>query len=205
MLKLESIKFKYDNSNEQILDGFNLELAEGETLAILGASGCGKSTILRIIAGLEIPQEGSVYINDVDVSKVPTEKRNVGFVFQEYALFPHMTVYENINYGLNSKGNKKKIEEVAKLVGITEYLKRYPHELSGGQRQRVALARSIAYQPNILLLDEPFSNLDTELKDQIRNDLKNILNKTNITTILVTHDKDDAEVLADKVLSLSDK
>ncbi len=202
MLKLENIKFKYDNSNELILEGFNLELAEGETLAILGASGCGKSTILRIIAGLEIPQKGSVYINGVDVSKVPTEKRNVGFVFQEYALFPHMTVYDNINYGLNSKGNKKKIEDVAKLVGISEYLKRYPHELSGGQRQRVALARSIAYQPNILLLDEPFSNLDTELKDQIRNDLKNILNKTNITTILVTHDKDDANVLADKILSL---
>ena len=202
MLKLKNIKFKYDNSNEQVLDKFNLELSEGETLAILGASGCGKSTILRIIAGLEIPQDGSVYINGKDVSKVPTEKRNVGFVFQEYALFPHMTVYDNINYGLNSKGNKEKIEEVANLVGISEYLKRYPHELSGGQRQRVALARSIAYQPNILLLDEPFSNLDTELKDQIRNDLKNILNKTNITTILVTHDKDDAKVLADHVLSL---
>lgn len=202
MLNLENITFKYGNSKDNVLENFSLSIEEGSTLAILGASGCGKSTILRIIAGLEKPQSGKVIIANNDMSNIPTEKRNVGFVFQEYALFPHMTVYNNINYGLKKGNNKTQIEEVAQLVGIEELLHRYPHELSGGQRQRVALARSIAYKPNILLLDEPFSNLDTDLKDQIRNDLHNILAKTNITTILVTHDKDDAKVLANNILSL---
>ncbi len=202
MLRLENISFNYDNSKELVLNNFSLSIEEGTTLAILGASGCGKSTILRIIAGLEKPQKGSVYIKEKEITKTPTEKRNIGFLFQEYALFPHMTVYENINYGLPKGRNQLRVNEIAQLVGVEEFLKRYPHELSGGQRQRVALARAIVYKPEVLLLDEPFSNLDTELREQIRNDIKDILDKTDITTILVTHDKEDADVLADKVLSL---
>ncbi|XMB85141.1 ABC transporter ATP-binding protein [Mycoplasmatota bacterium WC44] len=200
MLKLENVKFKYDNSDELVLDNFLLSLKRGSTLAILGSSGCGKSTILRLIAGLEKPSEGNIYINGENVNKLPTEKRNIGFLFQDYALFPHMNVYDNIKFGLDKKSDEQAIiEEVATLVGVKQYLKRYPHELSGGQRQRVALARAIAYKPNLLLLDEPFSNLDTDLKDQIRRDLKEIISKTDITTILVTHDELDAKALADEI------
>lgn len=200
MLKLENIKFKYDNSNELVLDGFNLSLEKGKTLALLGASGCGKSTILRLIAGLEKPNEGNVLINGEIVNRIPTEKRNIGFLFQEYALFPHMNVYDNIKFGLDKKSNHELIiNEVASLVGVVKYLNRFPHELSGGQRQRVALARAIAYKPNLLLLDEPFSNLDTDLKDQIRKDLLEIISKTDITTVLVTHDELDAKALADEI------
>lgn len=200
MISLKNIKFKYDNSKELVLDNLSLDVKKGERMAIIGASGCGKSTILRIIAGLETPQAGDVYINDERMNGTPTEARNIGFMFQEYALFPHMTVYQNIKYGL--KQDNGKVAEIAEVVGIEEYLERYPHELSGGQRQRVALARSVVYEPSVLLLDEPFSNLDTELKDHIRLDLLEILKKLQITTILVTHDKEDANVLADKVVSL---
>ncbi|XMB66895.1 ABC transporter ATP-binding protein [Mycoplasmatota bacterium zrk1] len=202
MLRLVDINFKY-NSSEEVLSNFNLSLSKGDTLAILGPSGCGKSTILRIIAGLEKPSSGNVYINDLSVNNLPTEKRNIGFVFQEYALFPHMNVYDNIRFGLNKNNNvEQSVEEVANLVGVREYLKRYPHELSGGQRQRVALARAIIYKPDLLLLDEPFSNLDTDLKSQIRKDLKEVISKTNITTIIVTHDELDAKELADEIITL---
>lgn len=200
MISLQNIDFKYDNSNELVLNNLSLDVEKGKILAIIGASGCGKSTILRIIAGLEKPQSGNVFINGKDVSNTPTENRNVGFMFQEYALFPHMTVYQNILFGL--KKDNGRVKEIATIVGIEELLERYPHELSGGQRQRVALARSVAYEPSVLLLDEPFSNLDTELKDHIRIDLLKILKKLEITTILVTHDKEDAEVLADEVVNL---
>ncbi|QVK20633.1 ABC transporter ATP-binding protein [Mycoplasmatota bacterium] len=202
MLRLVDINFKY-NSSEEVLSNFNLSLSKGDTLAILGPSGCGKSTILRIIAGLEKPSSGNVYINDLSVNNLPTEKRNIGFLFQEYALFPHMNVYDNIKFGLNKNNNvEQSVEEVANLVGVREYLKRYPHELSGGQRQRVALARAIIYKPDLLLLDEPFSNLDTDLKSQIRKDLKEVISKTNITTIIVTHDELDAKELADEIITL---
>ncbi len=200
MLRLSNIDFGY-SKDEPVLKNFNLEVQEGETLAILGSSGCGKSTILRIIAGLESPQKGCIKINNVDFTKVPTNNREIGFVFQEYALFPHMNVEKNIGYGLHKKDSVK-VRSTAEMVGIGELLHRYPHELSGGQRQRVALARAICYSPKLLLLDEPFSNLDTKLKDQIRLDLKKILSKTNITTILVTHDEEDANSLADKIVSL---
>lgn len=200
MISLQNIDFKYDNSNELVLNNLSLDVEKGKILAIIGASGCGKSTILRIIAGLEKPQSGNVFINGKDVSNTPTENRNVGFMFQEYALFPHMTVYQNILFGL--KKDNGRVKEIATIVGIEELLERYPHELSGGQRQRVALARSVAYEPSVLLLDEPFSNLDTDLKDHIRIDLLKILKKLEITTILVTHDKEDAEVLADEVVNL---
>ncbi len=200
MLKLKNIEFGY-SKNELVLKDFSLEVREGETLALLGSSGCGKSTILRIIAGLETPHLGTVEINQVNITSTPTNKRDIGFVFQEYALFPHMSVEKNIGYGLHHH-DKTKIKDTAEMVGIADLLHRYPHELSGGQRQRVALARAICYSPKLLLLDEPFSNLDTELKDQIRIDLKKILSETGITTILVTHDEDDANTLADKIVSL---
>lgn len=198
-LYVEDIWFKYDK--DFVLRGVDFQIAEGETVAILGESGSGKSTILRIIAGFERQQKGIIRLEDTVLSSnkkfILPEKRNIGFVFQDYALFPHMTVKENIEYA-----KKGKTKEMLELVGLTGYENRYPYELSGGQQQRVALARTLATQPKLLLLDEPFSNLDEMLKDKIRNDLKDILKKANITTILVTHDKNDAYTLANKIITL---
>ncbi|KAF2956190.1 ABC transporter ATP-binding protein [Marinitoga sp. 38H-ov] len=196
-LYLEDIWFKYDK--EYILKGIDFQIKKGETVAIVGESGSGKSTILRIIAGFEKPQKGIVRLEDkVLTSKkhfVLPEKRNIGFVFQDYALFPHMTVKENIEFA-----KKGKTQEMLKLVNLEGYENRYPYELSGGQQQRLALARTLATNPRLLLLDEPFSNLDEILKDKIRNDLKEILYEAGITTILVTHDRNDALALADRII-----
>ncbi len=159
-------------------------MEQGDIIAILGDSGSGKSTILRLLAGLEIPHKGSITINNQIVvdnrTFMPPEKREIGMVFQDYALFPHMTVEKNVQFGLGKMSKKEKaqkVKEVLELVGLVSYGKRYPHELSGGQQQRVALARALAPMPNLLLLDEPFSNLDAGLKEDIRNQLKTIFKK----------------------------
>lgn len=204
MIRLENINFKYKNSNEKILKDVSLKLDEGKVLAIVGPSGGGKSTLLRIISGLENPDQGKIWIENSDATTVKAEKRSVGMLFQDYALFPHMTISKNIAYGITEKSKSERnriIKEMLNLVDMLGYEKRYPHELSGGQQQRVALARALAAKPRILLLDEPFSNLDTELIDRVRKDLFDVIRKTNITTIMVTHNQEDAN-LADNVVKI---
>ncbi len=207
MIQLKNISFKYKNATEATLKKINLHLNEGDVLAVVGPSGGGKSTLLRVIAGLEEPYEGQLWINDqVMIDKgtmVKPEKRGVGMVFQDYALFPHMTISKNIEYGISSLAKKERqdrIEEVLELVELEGYEKRYPHELSGGQQQRIALARALAPKPKILLLDEPFSNLDTQLLEKVREDLFSIIRKTNMTTIMVTHNPEDAKSQADQTV-----
>ncbi len=195
MIELKNITFQYDK-NSKVLKDFNLEVKKGEIVAIKGRSGKGKSTILRIIAGLEKPLSGEIIFDHEVINHIPTYKRSVGYVFQNHALFPHLTVRKNIEFGIRDDSNKKQlVTEIAKKVEIEELLDRYPHEISGGQRQRVAIARSVIKKPKVLLLDEPFTALDEELKDSIRKDIYKILNKFHITTILVTHDVNDAKAL----------
>lgn len=209
MLKIDNLHFKYKNSKEDNIRDFNIEINKGEIVSILGQSGSGKSTVLRIIAGLESGYKGKITIAENVVfdenTFVDPEKRGVGMVFQDYALFPHMSVAKNIMFGLKNMEKKKKeqrVIEVLKLVNLEEYKDKYPYELSGGQQQRIAIARALAPRPSILLLDEPFSNLDAHLQEKIRTELKEIIQKANITSIFVTHDKEDAKALADKVVVL---
>lgn len=206
-VKVKDLSFKYDNSKDLVIKDFSLEISEGEIVSILGASGCGKSTVLRLIAGLEEPTSGEIKIKDKvvvnDKTFLPPEERGVGMVFQDYALFPHLTVYENIKFGLHKMSKdeqKKRVAEVLKLVNLEEYEKRYPYELSGGQQQRVALARAIAPKPSILLMDEPFSNLDSHLRGKIRAELKEIIKSSNTTCIFVTHDIEDVNAISDRVV-----
>lgn len=211
MIKLNQVSFKYKNSKIPTLKDISFELAEGEVMAVVGPSGGGKSTLLRVISGLEDPFKGKIIIegNEVfsDTKNVRPEKRGVGMVFQDYALFPHMTVEKNIAFGiehLSKKERKIRVKEMLELVELKGYEKRYPHEISGGQQQRIALARALAPNPKILLLDEPFSNLDTELLKKVRDDLFKIINTTNTTTIMVTHNPEDAKALANKTLRIVD-
>ncbi|AFM06252.1 ABC-type spermidine/putrescine transport system, ATPase component [Bernardetia litoralis DSM 6794] len=192
------------------VNDISFSLQKGETLALLGESGSGKTTLLRMIAGLEKASEGSITLqnklvfNNKESIFIKPEKRNVGLFFQHYALFPHLSVFENIAYGLDSKlyNKSKKKERVAEMLSLVElpnYENRFTHELSGGQQQRIALARALAPKPELLLLDEPFSNLDEQLKGEVRQQIKAILEKTETTTILVTHDLQDALSLADNL------
>lgn len=188
------------------VDDISLSIAKGEFFALLGPSGCGKTTTLRMLAGLETPTAGVITIDgrpmfDAD-NNVPPEARGVGIVFQDYALFPHMTIFENVAFGLHRQGKAviaARVGELLELVGLADAAKRYPHELSGGQRQRVALARSLAPAPAVILLDEPFSNLDAELRVGLRNETKDILKAAGATVVLVTHDQEEAFSLSDRV------
>jgi len=204
-LSIEQLNFHYKITSDRIFENFDLEVQQGQILAILGKSGSGKSTLLRIIAGLEENAKGIIRIGEKIVQSqdifVPVEKRKVGFVFQDYALFPFMTVYQNIAFGMRIK-DKKKVASLIGLVQLEGLEKRYPHELSGGQQQRTALARALAGEPDLLLMDEPFSNLDTGLVMDLRIDLKRIMQSQRMTTLLVTHDPEDASVLADRTLRL---
>ena len=209
MIKLKNISFQYDNASTETLKNINLELETGEVLAVVGPSGGGKSTLLRVIAGLEKPKEGEMFLGEKCLCKKGTfvnpEKRGIGMLFQDYALFPHMTVAKNIEYGLigmKTTEREKRVKEVLGLVNLVEYEKRYPHELSGGQQQRIALARAIAATPKILLLDEPFSNLDTHLLQSVREELFGIIREIGITTIMVTHNPEDATTQADRVIEI---
>ncbi|ESU32422.1 hypothetical protein G3A_11475 [Bacillus sp. 17376] len=206
-VQIKGLQYRYRNAKEDTIKDFNLEIDKGEIVSILGESGSGKSTVLRLIAGLETPSGGMIKIDGKTVSDdftfIPPEKRGVGLVFQDYALFPHMTVAKNIKFGLRHLGWKEKlsrVEEMLDLVGLSEYKNRYPHELSGGQQQRIALARALAPEPSILILDEPFSNLDANLQKRIRGELREILKQTGITSIFVTHDHEDAKTLADRIV-----
>ena len=188
----------------EVVSNVNLELPRGEILALLGPSGGGKTTTLRLIAGFETPDTGTVEVeNDIVVGPgrlLPPEKRRVGMVFQDYALFPHMNVINNIRFGLtNDKERDRRVAEVLDIVGLTNEALKWPHELSGGQQQRVALARALAPNPAVILLDEPFSNLDAALRDMVRTEVKQILRNAEASAIFVTHDQDEAFGLADKV------
>lgn len=204
MLNLKNINFSYDKSTPVLTD-FNLTVNKGDVVAIKGPSGCGKSTILRLIAGLEQIQSGEISIDDVDITSVPTNKREIGFVFQSLAIFPHLSVRKNIEFGLQNMSKQDRINlvnDIAEKVEIEAILDRYPHQISGGQKQRVAIARSLIVKPKVLLLDEPFTALDEDLKDHVRKDIKRILNLFNITTILVTHDEKDAIALDATLINL---
>lgn len=206
MYKLEVKNLKFAYNETIILNNFALRLKKGEVCGLKGFSGAGKTTLLRIIAGLEVLRgHGHIYIDGKDITSLPPEKRGIGFVFQDYGLFPHMTVEKNIAYGLfkYTKAEKKKIiEEMLTLINMTDKRKSYPYELSGGQQQRAALARSLAPKPQLLLLDEPFSNIDSELKNSIRKEIKRILTETEATCILSTHDDNDIKEVCSRMYSL---
>lgn len=191
------------------VDGVNLALPQGRFLALLGPSGCGKTTVLRLLAGFESPDRGEIEIGGRLVNApslhVPPEQRSVGMVFQEYALFPHMNVADNVAYGIPKGVDKtKRVDEVLSLVGLPEVKKRMPFELSGGQQQRIALARALAPRPALILLDEPFSNLDAALRSQVRAEVRQILRQAQATAIFVTHDQEEALSLADEVAVMMD-
>ncbi|MGL5972912.1 MAG: ABC transporter ATP-binding protein [Oscillospiraceae bacterium] len=204
-LQVKDLWFKYQNAKEDTLKKVSFTLEKGNILGVLGESGSGKSTVLRLLSGLEKPESGSIIINDNvlcdDKTFLEPEKRNVGVVFQDYALFPHMTVEKNIVFGIREKKNKKTIlDNMLNIVNLEGFEKRYPHELSGGQQQRVALARALAFEPETLLLDEPFSNLDANLQQKIRVEVKDILKKCNVTAVFVSHNIEDIKTLSDYVL-----
>jgi iron(III) transport system ATP-binding protein len=186
------------------LDDINLQIEAGELFFLLGPSGCGKSTLLRLIAGLHEPTSGRIWFGDRDVTALGTEKRNAVMCFQSYALWPHMTVADNVRFGLKVRGastaeQQRRIEEVLDLVHMTDYAARKPNQLSGGQQQRVALARALAVNPDCLLLDEPLSNLDAKLRHEMRSEIREICKRSGTTTIYVTHDQKEALSVADRI------
>lgn len=186
------------------LAGLDLTLHTGELVALLGPSGCGKTTALRVLAGLESTDEGTIVINGVDVSSLPTSKRDMGMVFQSYSLFPHLSAGENVEFGLRMRKVKaaerrRRAEDALHLVGLDAHYDRYAHQLSGGQQQRVALARALVTEPRVLLLDEPLSALDAKVRVQLREEIRRIQTELGITTLFVTHDQDEALAVADRV------
>src|SRR6476661_6723167 len=190
------------------VENFNLEVERGEFISFLGPSGCGKTTTLRMIAGFETPTSGTIRINGVDVTNTPPNQRQVGMVFQSYALFPNMTVAGNIGFGLKVKRQpasavKARVDEMLKIIHMSEFGGRYPYQMSGGQQQRVALARALAIQPQVLLLDEPLSALDAKIRISLRNEIRAIQRQLGITTIYVTHDQQEAMSLSDRVVVMS--
>jgi ABC-type Fe3+/spermidine/putrescine transport system ATPase subunit len=187
-----------------VLENISFDVAEGEVLVLLGASGSGKTTILRVIAGLEMPYTGKVILHGKDVTELPARERGVGVIFQSYALFPKMTVEKNIGYGLRIRKRKRKeiretVNELLSLVQLTEHRKKYPSQLSGGQQQRVAIARTLAYKPEVLLFDEPFGALDTQTRSHLRREIRALLKKVNVPSIFITHDQEEALELGDRV------
>ena len=191
-----------------VLENISFDVAEGEVLVLLGASGSGKTTILRIIAGLEMPYTGHVILHGKEVTELPARERGVGVIFQSYALFPKMTVEKNIGYGLRIRKRKRKeiretVNELLQLVQLEEHRKKYPSQLSGGQQQRVAIARTLAYKPEVLLFDEPFGALDTQTRVHLRREIRALLRKVNVPSIFITHDQEEALELGDRVAVLN--
>jgi len=186
----------------QVIPPLNLTIEDGEFAVFVGPSGCGKSTTLRMIAGLESVSDGEIYIDGKPVSHLEPKARDLAMVFQDYALFPHLTIWENVCFGLRKKtnGERKKVAlNMLELVGLEQYQKRYPHELSGGQQQRVALARALAPEPSLILLDEPFSNLDVDLRRRLSLEVRDILKAQGTTALLVTHDQEEALTMSDRI------
>ena len=206
ILEIEGLSKSYDGKKNALND-CNFSLEKGEICAIVGESGSGKTTLLRLIAGLERPTNGCIKINGQLVSSdsqiTPPQKRQIGMVFQDYALFPHMTVKQNIGFGLKNPSNNE-IHDLLNLIKMNSYADAYPSELSGGQEQRVAIARTLALKPNLLLLDEPFSNLDVGLKSDLRKEIQSIAKELNTSLIFITHDLYDAIEIADKIIFLKD-
>ena len=204
ILEISNLSHAYSKDSKS-LTGINLNILPGERVSILGPSGCGKSTLLRLIAGLERPSEGDIKIKGIEVSSkkslVPPEKRNVGLVVQDKALFPHLSVYANICFGIKKNKTKDDIaSELLNLFKIEDLKHKYPHEISGGEQQRVALARSLATDPDVLMLDEPFSALDKELKQNIYSEISAVFSEKKSTILLVTHDQIEAELMTERRL-----
>lgn len=214
ILHLEDVGKQFPQNQTPAVQAVNLDLHEGDILGLLGPSGCGKTTLLRMIAGFEQPDTGTITLAGREVAGldywIPPEQRDVGMVFQDYALFPHLTVAKNIAFGLkNSKkksslGMNRRVAEVLELVGLSGYEKRYPHEISGGQQQRVALARALAPHPALVLLDEPLSNLDVQVRLRLRQELRDILKVAGTTAIFVTHDQEEALAISDWLAVMRD-
>ena len=202
-MTLENISVCYDKK-KQILKGLDLEVEKGELVSLLGPSGCGKTTTLRAVAGFIEPQEGTFCLDGEDLTRVPVHKRNFGLVFQSYALFPHLSVYDNVAFGLKMRKMGKeeidrKVKSMLEICGLADLADRFPQQMSGGQRQRVALARALVIEPKLLLLDEPLSNLDAKLRINMRVEIKRLQKKLGITTLFVTHDQEECFSISDKV------
>lgn len=208
-LEVNSLSVSF--GSQKVIDNVSFTLETGRIGCILGPSGCGKTTVLRTIAGFQIPTHGRVLLGQKEISSnrkcVSPERRNIGMVFQDFALFPNLTVAENIKFGLrswSSEAQQQRVDELLQLIGLPHLAHAYSHQLSGGQQQRVALARAMAPKPDILLLDEPFSSMDAELREQLAREVRSILKKENITAILVTHDQHEAFVMADEICVMND-
>lgn len=205
MLKLEHISKSFDGVS--ILKDINLEIGEGEIVSILGPSGSGKTTLLNLILGLTEIDSGKLFYNNEDLTDVPMEERGFNIVFQDYALFPHLNAYKNIVYGLKNKpgiSTEEEVQDLIRLLGLNDHLDKRIDQLSGGQKQRVALARTMVMKPKILLLDEPLSALDGVIKESIKDRIKTIAKEYHLTTIIVTHDPEEALTLSDRVLIIND-
>ncbi len=208
MAFLELTNIRKEFTNFTAVEGFNLKVDKGEFVSFLGPSGCGKTTTLRMIAGFEKPSGGQITIEGNDITGVPANKRNIGMVFQSYALFPNLSVANNIGFGLKVKGEsasviKQRVSEMLDLIRMQEFANRYPHQLSGGQQQRVALGRAIAIRPQVLLMDEPLSALDAKIRISLRQEIRAIQRQLGITTIYVTHDQEEALSISDRIVVMS--
>jgi putative spermidine/putrescine transport system ATP-binding protein len=202
MIRFEGVQRQFGAT--MALAGLDLEIGDGELIALLGPSGCGKTTALRILGGFDYPTAGRVLVDGKDVTHVPANKREMGMVFQAYSLFPNMDVRNNVAFGLRMRGQEKdtrlrRADELLELVGLSEFAERYPYQLSGGQQQRVAIARALAIEPKVLLLDEPLSALDARVRAQLRVEIRNLQQRLGITTLFVTHDQSEALSMADRV------
>lgn len=207
MATLDLIGLRKSFGNTQVLRQIDLSLADGEMLVIVGASGCGKSTLLRLVAGLETPTEGSIVLDGKDIASADPSARDIAMVFQNYALYPHFSVFDNMAYGLRIRGLSKqdiarRVDEAAGLLGLGELLARKPRQLSGGQRQRVAMGRAIVREPKLFLFDEPLSNLDAKLRVQMRAEIRRLQKRLGVTSLYVTHDQVEAMTLGDRLLVL---
>ena len=206
-IELKGVDKSFDGN--KVLKGMDLFVKDGSLICLFGPSGCGKTTVLKIIAGLLQPDKGSVLFDEKDVTSLPPEERNTGFVPQNYALFPHLTVEKNIAFGLEVRNYSKqeikdRVEELLRLIDLKGFENRYPRELSGGQQQKVAVARALAFKPSVLLLDEPLASIDITERVRLRNEIKNIKKKTGATILYVTHDVNEAFAVSDNVAIMGD-
>ncbi len=199
-IELRNVSKVYPGAAVRAVDALDLRIAQGEILSLLGPSGCGKTTTLRLVAGFESPDRGAILFNQKNVAAVPPEKRHIGMVFQDYALFPHLNVRGNVGFGLKKrKHRRRRIEEMIELVGLSGMEGQMPHQLSGGQQSRVALARALAPEPAVILLDEPFSSLDADLRVRMQEDVTSIIKRAGATALFVTHDQREAMTISDRI------